>query len=88
MKILLVFGFKVLQILINLLTYALFFHIILSWLSQGRTTLGMYLEAIVQPLLRPFRWARIGMFDFSVLIVYLILQYGGNFVLKTIAQFL
>ena len=86
--IFLAFVIKFLQIVIQLLQYALFFHIILSWFAQGRSKFGGYLEQIVQPMLAPFRWARIGMFDLSVIIVYLLLGYGGNILLKFLATFL
>lgn len=86
MKIFLLFAFKFIQILLQILQYALFFHVILSWFAQGRTTFGMYLEAIIQPMLRPFRWARIGVFDLSILIVYFIISYGGNILLKFLAE--
>ena len=86
--IFLAFVIKFLQIVIQLLQYALFFHIILSWFAQGRSKFGGYLEQIVQPMLAPFRWARIGMFDLSVIVAFLIIDHGGRYVLKFLASLL
>ena len=75
------FLYKTIEKLAMLLSYALIIHVVLSWFAKGRSTLGMYLEQIVQPLVRPFRWAKIGMFDLSILVVFLLLDYGVRWVL-------
>ena len=87
-QILLVFLYKIIEIVAMLLSYALIIHVILSWFAQGRSTFGMYLEQIVQPLIRPFKWARIGMFDLSIIVVFLILDYGVYWILGILSSFI
>jgi len=66
------------SILSQLLFWAVFISIVLSWFSEKRSRLGMMLDQIVVPLLRPFRWARIGMFDFSPVLLIILLGVVRN----------
>jgi len=66
------------SILSQLLFWAVFISVVLSWFSEKRSKLGMMLDQIVVPLLRPFRWARIGMFDFSPILLIILLAVVRN----------
>lgn len=70
------FLIRFLQIFSELLVWALFVYVIMSWVSPRKTPFRAYLERIVLPILQPFRWARIGMMDFSVIVAFLVIQYG------------
>ena len=64
-------------LLCDVLTIAIIFRVILSWFSPSPTNrLFMVLFQITEPLLRPLRRIipRAGMFDFTPLVVIIILQ--------------
>ena len=69
------FIIEFIAILSRLLYYCVLVHILISWFASGRTALGMWLVAIVEPLLAPFRWARIGVLDLSPIILLLLLRH-------------
>ncbi len=81
------FAISFVGILFNLLFWAVFISVLMSWFSRGRTQLGMYLDQIVKPILSPFRWARIGMFDFSPILALIILDFLRGFIEKFLIQF-
>ncbi len=62
------------SILTQLLFWAVFISVLMSWFAQGKSKLGLMLDQIVNPLLRPFRWARIGMIDFSPILLLILLD--------------
>lgn len=76
------------SILFNLLFWAVFISVMLSWFSRGRTQLGVWLEQIVRPVLAPFRWARIGMLDFSPIVALLVLDFLRGIVLQLLMRLL
>lgn len=65
----------------SLIVYALIAHVLLSWFATGRTEFGVLLDRIVRPILRPFRWARIGMMDLSIIVAILVID-GLGFIVK------
>ena len=65
-------------IFIKLLYWAIFIWVLMSWFSAGKTPLGELLESIVLPILKPFKWARIGMFDLSPILALLVLGFLGD----------
>lgn len=69
------FALAFLSILVSLLFWAIFIQVLLSWFARGRSGLGVMLDQIVRPILRPFRFARIGMFDFSPILALLALDF-------------
>ena len=87
MKAFVNFVILFIQIFAELLSWSLFIYVLLSWFSQGRTQFGVWLDSIVRPMLRPFRWARIGVFDLSIIVVFLLLQYGARFLIQALFQF-
>ncbi|MCF7831008.1 YggT family protein [Candidatus Gracilibacteria bacterium] len=74
-------------ILFNLLFWAVFISVLMSWFSRGKTQLGIWLEQIVRPILAPFRWARIGMFDFSPIVALIILDFLRGFIINFLIRF-
>ena len=75
------------SILFRLLFWAIIIQIVLSWFAHGRTQLGVWLDQIVRPLLWPFRWARIGAFDLSPILAFLVLDWLSRFVLHFLQRF-
>ena len=63
------------SIFFNLIFWAVFISVLLSWFASGRSQLGVWLEQIVRPILWPFRWARIGMIDFSPVLALVVLDF-------------
>lgn len=59
----------------KLLFWALFIHVLMSWFASGKSAFGEIVDGIVQPLLKPLRWARVGMIDLSPLLALMILSY-------------
>lgn len=67
------------SILVSLLFYAIFAWVIASWLImfgiiQPHNRGFQLLTQMVQPVLKPFRWARIGMMDLSPIVAILALD--------------
>lgn len=75
-------------IFIKLLYWAVFIHVIMSWVASGKSSFGELLDRIVQPIIKPFRWAKVGMIDFSPLIALLVLGYVERVAGKYLMQFL
>ncbi len=69
-------------ILTQLLFWAIFISVILSWFSTSRTRLGIMLDQIVRPVFRLFSWARIGMFDFSPILALIVLDFVRGALIK------
>ncbi len=73
-------------IFFQLLFWAVFVSVLLSWFAHGRTQLGVWLEQIVRPLLLPFRWARIGMIDFSPVLALIALDFLRSVVMDLLMR--
>lgn len=74
------FGLQFLSIFSELLFFSIFAWVMFSWLIMfGITTpdnrFYNYLGQLVYPILKPFRWARIGMLDLSPLMALAVLGY-------------
>ena len=82
------FLLKFLSIFFQLLYWAIFIKILMSWVAVGRTPFGMMIEQIVNPILRPFRWARIGMIDFSPLVALILIGFLSDFLRGYLITFL
>lgn len=81
-----IIGFTIvfIQIFASLLTWSIFIWILMRWFARGKSPLGEMLEQIVQPILKPLRWARIGMFDLSPIIAFYLI----DFIAKTFTSLL
>ncbi|MCF7917723.1 YggT family protein [Candidatus Gracilibacteria bacterium] len=75
-------------VLSKLLFWAIFIHVILSWFAVGRTRLGIWLEQIVYPIFRIFRWARLGMIDFSPILALIVIDFGSKYLIHFLSGFL
>jgi len=69
-----------------LLYCAILIHVILSWFAASKSAFGEMVSQIVQPILAPFRWARIGMLDLSPFIALLSLDFLGKIGIKALYQ--
>jgi len=77
------------KILTDLLSWAILLSIILSWVGGRRPSpLRRWVDALVRPILKQFRWARFGMLDFSPVAAILVIDYGGGLLLQLLAKFL
>ncbi len=72
----------------QILYWAIFVYILMSWISRRKTSFTKWLQQIVTPLLKPFRWARIGMIDFSPMAALIAIQLLSDWLLKFLATFL
>ncbi len=76
-------GFFVLfiQMLIQALTIAIFIRVLLSWVDpQKNMSVTRILDEITEPILGPIRSVlpSVGMFDFSPIVAFLLLQVVGG----------
>jgi uncharacterized protein YggT (Ycf19 family) len=81
------FGIYFITLLAKLLTWAIFIHIILSWFAQRGNALTNWLNQVVTPVLRPFRFARIGMMDFSPVVAFLVIDFGSGWIIEFLSRF-
>ena len=70
------FFFNFLRLLCEVLTFAIFIRVILSWFSPRPNALTVILVKITEPILAPLRRIipRAGMFDLTPLVAIIILQ--------------
>jgi len=74
------FFFNFIKILCEVLTFAIFIRVILSWFVTQPNTLTLILDKITEPILAPLRRIipRAGMFDFTPMIAIILLQLIAN----------
>ncbi len=75
-------------ILTALLRYSIFAYILLSWFPHGFPKFRGILAQIVEPLLRPFDFLKIGNLSFSAIIVFLLVDYLGGFIVQKLGELL
>jgi YggT family protein len=68
--------FNFIRFLCEVLTFAIFIRVILSWFVTRPNTLTIILDKITEPILAPLRRIipRAGMFDFTPLVAIILLQ--------------
>ncbi len=68
--------FNFIRFLCEVLTFAIFIRVILSWFVTRQNTLTIILDKITEPILAPLRRIipRAGMFDFTPLVAIILLQ--------------
>ena len=73
--------FDFIRLLCEVLTFAIFIRVILSWFLTRPNTLTIILDKITEPILAPLRRIipRAGMFDFTPLVAIILLQLIANF---------
>ncbi len=89
----LVFSLNFLNIFFSLALWSLIIWVILSWLILFRAMRpdnpGFHLfTQVVLPIIKPFRWARIGMIDFSPLVAILVINFLSQHINEAIIHFL
>ena len=74
------FFFTFIRLLCEMLTFAIFIRVILSWFLTSPNTLTLILDKITEPILAPLRRVipRAGMFDFTPLVAIILLQLIAN----------
>jgi len=72
--------FNFIRLLCEVLTFAIFIRVILSWFVTRPNTLTIILDKITEPILAPLRRIipRAGMFDFTPLVAIILLQLIAN----------
>jgi len=72
--------FNFIRFLCEVLTFAIFIRVILSWFVTRPNTLTIILDKITEPILAPLRRIipRAGMFDFTPLVAIILLQLIAN----------
>jgi len=72
--------FDFIRLLCEVLTFAIFIRVILSWFLTRPNTLTIILDKITDPILAPLRRIipRAGMFDFTPLVAIILLQLIAN----------
>lgn len=73
------FGIIFLRVLFNLIYASIFAYILLSWFMKRSNPIMRTLTQVVTPILAPFRWARLGMLDFSPIVALFMVDIVGNF---------
>lgn len=76
------------SILTAMYRWMIFAYILLSWFPAGWTKFRGILSQIVEPLLKPFSWAKIGSLSFSAVIAFLAIDYLGNFIISKLSALL
>lgn len=80
-------------ILSTLLFYSIFAWVVASWLIMfgiiGPSNKGFaFLTQLVMPILKPFRWAKIGMIDLSPIVAILLLDLAMRSMSDVLTQFI
>ncbi len=88
MDVVISFLISFVSIFFRLLYWAIFIHVLMSWFAHGRTDFGVLVDQIVQPVLRPFRWARIGAFDLSPIVALFALSFLGDLLQDILIRFI
>jgi uncharacterized protein YggT (Ycf19 family) len=70
------------------LYWAIFLYILMSWVSSKKTPFIMWLQKLVVPIINPFRFARLGMLDFSPVVALLMIEFGSEWMVRLLSQFL
>jgi len=86
LKVFIPFLITFVSVLVKLLYWAIIIKILMSWVAVGRTQFGVIIEQIVHPILKPFRWARIGMFDLSPIVALLLLDFLSRFLINFLVK--
>ncbi len=75
------YFFNFLRLLCEVLTFAIFIRVILSWFSPRPNALTVILKKITEPILAPLRRIipRAGMFDLTPLVAIILLQLIATF---------
>lgn len=93
LTILITYGIYFLTILFELIYWSILIWVILSWgillgmMSPGNR-LFIFFTQLVDPIIRPFRWARMGMLDLSPIVAILFFSFCTQLMAGFMASFL
>lgn len=92
-QLIVVFLIQFLEIFLNLVYWCLIIWVVLSWVVVFRgmrpDNPGYILFAqIVAPILKPFRWARVGMLDLSVIVAIVAISFLQQYATDILYRFL
>lgn len=75
---------QLLSTIIQVFTWVVLIHVLLSWFLPPDNALRLSLSRIVEPFLQPIRdlIPPLGMFDFSPVILLIVLQLLGQLVIR------
>ena len=78
-----------LYVICNYILQAIFYlviaRVILSWIPLNpQNPFARLIYSITEPLLKPFRFARIGMFDLSPILLFILISVIQGFVLPAV----
>ncbi len=87
------FAINFVLILSTLIFYAIFGWVIANWLIMFGIISPMnrgfaFLTQLVMPILKPFRWAKIGMIDLSPIVAILALDLAMTVLRDVLTQFI
>ncbi len=80
------FAISFISILAKLMTWAIFIHILMSWFVRRPNPFTTWLNQVVRPILRPFRFARLGMLDFSPIVAFLVIDFGAGWAIELLSK--
>jgi len=85
------FGLYFLRIFFELIYYSILAWVILSWVMlfggmKPSNSFFQFFTRIVEPVLKPFRWARMGALDLSPIVAILVLSFAVNFFQRLLLQ--
>ncbi len=71
------FVVQFVHIFFELMYWSILLYVIWSWIGSTQTGFGDVLRRLVQPIVAPFRWARIGLFDFAPICAMIVVRFSG-----------
>lgn len=75
------------NIFFEILYWFILAYILMSWFITRPNAVFLFLKQVVDPLLKYFRWARIGMIDLSPIVALLILGYGRQILVNALSYY-
>jgi YggT family protein len=78
------FLISFIAILSQVLSFAVLAHVILSYFLDPYHPIRQAIDRVVSPMLNPLRRIipNVGMFDFSPMVLLLIIQFGSEFIIS------
>lgn len=66
------------------LELGLIIHILLSWLARGRSPLGVAVDRVIRPLLKPFEFATFSGLSFAPIVLLLVMYFVQDMLFRII----
>ena len=83
------FGLYFIQIFFELIYYSILAWVVLTWIilfggMKPSNRFFQFFSRVVEPVLRPFRWARLGSVDLSPIVAIIALSYVVHLMQKVL----